>query len=83
MMSELSCPIWWLQSVYVHPDFRGSGVFRRLFEHVAQEARQQPGVVGLRLYVEKDNLRAQQTYQKMGMEDGGYLFYHLSFIDLK
>src|SRR5438045_3712231 len=25
--------IWWLQSVYVHPDFRRHGVFRALFAH--------------------------------------------------
>src|SRR5215469_18366688 len=26
--------LWWLQSVYVQPEFRRRGVFRRLFEHV-------------------------------------------------
>ena len=26
--------LWWIQSVYVKPEFRGQGVFRRLFEHV-------------------------------------------------
>ncbi|HUG92661.1 MAG TPA: GNAT family N-acetyltransferase, partial [Planctomycetaceae bacterium] len=47
--------IWWLQSVYVHPDYRRRGVFRRLFEHVLREAESDPGVVGLRLYVENGN----------------------------
>ena len=75
--------LWWFQSVYVRADARRHGVFRQLFETVVRAAREAGDVVGLRLYVEKDNLRAQQTYQKMGMEDGGYLFYHLSFIDLK
>src|SRR5262245_25103541 len=26
--------IWWIQSVYVHADSRGAGVFRALYEHV-------------------------------------------------
>ncbi|HEV3122858.1 MAG TPA: GNAT family N-acetyltransferase, partial [Isosphaeraceae bacterium] len=26
--------IWWLQSVYIHADFRARGVFRALFEHI-------------------------------------------------
>jgi GNAT superfamily N-acetyltransferase len=75
--------LWWYQSVYVREDARRLGVFRQLFDTVVRAARDAGDVVGLRLYVEKDNLRAQQTYQKMGMSDGGYLFYHLPFIDLK
>ena len=27
---------WWIQSVYVHPDHRGSGVFRALFGHIRE-----------------------------------------------
>ncbi|MFN0052989.1 MAG: GNAT family N-acetyltransferase, partial [Planctomycetales bacterium] len=45
--------IWWLQSVYVHPDFRRQGVFRALFAHLRQAADSDPNVVGLRLYVEE------------------------------
>ncbi len=43
--------IWWLQSVYVHHDFRRQGVFRQLIEHLQVEAAATPKVVGLRLYV--------------------------------
>src|SRR5689334_8006099 len=42
--------IWWLQSVYVHPDFRGRGVFRQLLAAL-EAAAVAVGVVGLRLYV--------------------------------
>ena len=65
--------VWWIQSVYVRQDARRRGVFRALFEHVQAQAKAGPGVVGLRLYVEKDNLVAQQTYQRLGMDRTGYL----------
>jgi len=64
--------IWWLQSVYVHPDYRRQGVFRSLFQHLRAEAESNPGVVGLRLYVEQDNTRAHATYANLGFNPGGY-----------
>lgn len=63
---------WWIQSVYVKPEARRRGVFRGLYEHVAQAARQDPTVIGLRLYVERENHAAQQTYLRMGMEWTSY-----------
>jgi GNAT superfamily N-acetyltransferase len=64
--------IWWLQSVYVHPDHRRMGVFRALFERLKSEAEADPGVVGLRLYVEEQNARAHETYACLGLKPGGY-----------
>jgi len=64
--------IWWLQSVYVVPEARGRGVFRRLFDHLRDLASARPDVVGLRLYVERENQAAQSTYLKLGMEETGY-----------
>jgi GNAT superfamily N-acetyltransferase len=63
---------WWIQSVYVAQDARRHGVFRKLYEHVLQEARQAVNVIGVRLYVEHDNQIAQATYRKMGMVMTGY-----------
>ena len=65
--------IWWIQSVYVHPDARRQGVFRALYEHALASARAEPQVVGIRLYVEHDNHAAQETYLNLGMERTGYL----------
>src|SRR5690348_1018596 len=59
--------IWWIQSVYVRADARRRGVFRALYEHVHGAATQDPHVIGLRLYVEQENLPAQQTYARLGM----------------
>ena len=64
--------IWWLQSVYVLPDFRRQGVFQALFERLRSEAEADPAVVGLRLYVEEQNTRAHETYRKLGLDNGGY-----------
>lgn len=64
--------IWWLQSVFVHPDFRRLGVFRALFARLKEEALADPGVVGLRLYVEEQNTRAHETYRQLGLAEGGY-----------
>ena len=65
--------IWWIQSVYVHPDARRRGVFRSLYDHIYKAACADPQVVGIRLYMEKDNHVAQQTYLNMGMELPGYV----------
>ena len=62
---------WWVQSVYVHPDHRARGIFKSLYQHVEQLARA-AGACGLRLYVERDNARAQDVYRKLGMVDAGY-----------
>jgi GNAT superfamily N-acetyltransferase len=59
---------WWIQGVYVRPAARRRGVFRSLYQHVAAAAKADPEVIGLRLYVERDNHRAQQTYVNLGME---------------
>ena len=64
--------IWWLQSVYVDPDFRGKGAFKSLFHHVEMLALAQLDVVAIRLYVEMHNLPAKEVYQKVGMQHAGY-----------
>ena len=65
--------IWWIQSVYVHPDHRRRGVCRALYEHLKALAAADPGVVGLRLYVERENAVAQAAYTDLGMQMAGYL----------
>jgi GNAT superfamily N-acetyltransferase len=68
---------WWVQSVYVREDQRRSGVFRLLYAAVMEQARSAGNVVGLRLYVERDNTRAQGTYRNLGMGDAGYLVWEV------
>jgi ribosomal protein S18 acetylase RimI-like enzyme len=66
---------WWLQSVYVKPAYRRHGVFRAMYDHIERAAQAAPDVVGLRLYVEKENHRAQSTYASLGMTEEHYLMY--------
>ncbi|MDQ3511190.1 MAG: GNAT family N-acetyltransferase [Pseudomonadota bacterium] len=70
---------WWIQSVYVPPEQRRQGVFAALYRHVENHARQTPGVIGLRLYVERDNAVAQDTYAALGMSDAGYRLFESEF----
>lgn len=65
---------WWIQSVYVAPEARRGGVFRALYAAVSQRAAD-AGAVGLRLYVETENQRAQRTYRQLGMSECHYLMY--------
>jgi GNAT superfamily N-acetyltransferase len=63
---------WWFQSVYVAPVARRQGVFKRLYRHVQQLALAEGDVIGLRLYVERENTKAQATYASLGMVDEHY-----------
>jgi ribosomal protein S18 acetylase RimI-like enzyme len=63
---------WWIQSVYVKPRFRRQGVYRRLYEFVKSRAATDGDVRGFRLYVEKENRIAQQTYERLGMTETYY-----------
>ncbi len=67
---------WWIQGVYVRPEARRRGVFRALYKHIYQLAKQDPEVIALRLYVERDIHIAQKTYLGLGMEWLSYLMLH-------
>lgn len=62
----------WLQSVYVSPAKRGSGVFRMLFERSIEMAGLRCNPVCVRLYVEHENEIALTTYRRLGFQDSGY-----------
>lgn len=70
---------WWIQSVYVHPDHRGRGVYRMLYEHVVAEARERGDVCGIRLYVEKENEAARNVYDRTGLKPANYEMRELDF----
>jgi len=59
--------ILWIQSVYVVPEERGRGVYRALYEHLRAKVEADPGLKGLRLYVDKRNAGAQRVYERLGM----------------
>lgn len=66
---------WWVQSVYITADFRRQGIYAQLYAQVKALAEQQQNVCGFRLYVEKENIIAQKTYESLGMQPTHYLMY--------
>ena len=66
---------WWIQSVYVIPEFRGRGIYSLLYKFIKEESLKRSDVCGYRLYVEKENVRAQKVYEKLGMDETYYLMY--------
>lgn len=66
---------WWIQSVYLLPDFRGRKIYSMLYEFVKNQAQERKDVCGFRLYVEKENVKAQKVYEKLGMEASHYIMY--------
>ena len=69
---------WWIQSVFVDAAHRRRGVYRSLHAEVVRRARSAGEVVGIRLYVERENVGAQATYESLGMERTYYLLYELA-----
>ena len=65
--------LWWIQSVYIPAKFRRQGIFSALYTRIESLVKADPSACGIRLYVEKGNLRAQDTYRKLSFTEPGYL----------
>ena len=64
--------MWWIQSVYVPKKYRRQGVYSKMYNNLLDIAQIDSECCGIRLYVEKDNKKARQTYEKLGMKNAGY-----------
>ncbi len=64
--------VWWIQSVYVVPEMRKEGVFGALYTYVKELVMEASDVMGIRLYVDKRNLKAQRVYEAVGMTGEHY-----------
>jgi GNAT superfamily N-acetyltransferase len=71
---------WWIQSVYVHPDWRRKGIYRRMHEAILREARSCQDVCGVRLYVERENQAAHAAYHRVGLLPAAYRVFEEDFI---
>ena len=67
--------VLWIHSLYVVPEARGRGVFKKLYLNLKKQVEQSPELVGLRLYVDKQNKSAQKIYDKLGMNKDHYELY--------
>jgi GNAT superfamily N-acetyltransferase len=66
-----NAPYWWIQSLYVQPEYRGQGLFEQLLGALEAAARAE-GVKELRLYVEQHNERAIRVYARNGFDGAHY-----------
>ena len=66
---------WWIQSLYVLPQWRQRGVFKALYTFVSEKTDADSTVCGLRLYVETNNTTARACYEKQGMAPSIYTLY--------
>ncbi len=69
--------VYWLQSVYVLPEYRQAHVFSKMFRYAFGIMENDPKVAGLRLYVEKSNRKAINVYKKLGMDADHYRLFEL------
>ncbi|MBE9511610.1 MAG: GNAT family N-acetyltransferase [Bacteroidetes bacterium] len=67
--------IYWIQSVYVLPEFRKKGVFKTMYLHLKNIAQKDKNIRGLRLYVDKTNTYARKVYETLGMDCNHYLLF--------
>ena len=68
---------WWIHGVYVEPASRRQGVYSAMHNHILRIARSNPGVCGVRLYVDHENKTAQSTYSSLGMYKSRYDLYEV------
>lgn len=71
---------WWIQSVYVIPEFRRKGVYKAMYQNV-KDAAKANNVSQIRLYVDKTNVSAQKVYQNLGMQESHYLMFEENLTD--
>lgn len=68
---------WWIQSVYVDAAWRRRGVYRTMYEHILALTKDRSDICSIRLYVERTNTIAQQTYKSLGMSHSHYDMYEI------
>jgi ribosomal protein S18 acetylase RimI-like enzyme len=69
---------YWIQSLYVRPEYRRQGIFRKLYDYVHSLASEDGAAI--RLYVDENNSTAQSVYQAVGMKESHYKLYEKHFL---
>lgn len=68
---EAGGTVWWLEELYILPEYRGKGLGRSYFDFI-EKAAAENGVRRLRLEVEPDNTRAAKLYSDLGYKPLNY-----------
>jgi ribosomal protein S18 acetylase RimI-like enzyme len=69
---------WWVQSVYVHKEFRKQGLYKQMYTFIKTLVDKDENIAGVRLYVDKENLTAQIVYEALGMKKSNYQLFEYS-----
>ena len=64
--------VWWIQSVYVLPEYRQNGIFKKMYGYIKEEVLRLEDVSGIRLYMVHTNSRAAKVYENVGMDGERY-----------
>ena len=64
--------VLWIQSVYVLPQYRRHGVYRKMYRYLQEMVLNDNNLRGIRLYADISNTPAHLTYLKMGMNADHY-----------
>jgi GNAT superfamily N-acetyltransferase len=62
----------WIHSLYVTLEARRRGVFKQLYVYLRHMIEGDTNLKGLRLYVHRDNVQAQNAYKALGMDGDHY-----------
>lgn len=62
----------WIQSVYVLPEKRAKGVFKKMYKTIQEMVMNDKTIAGLKLYVDLENDSAIATYKAVGMDGEHY-----------
>ncbi|MBT3984012.1 MAG: GNAT family N-acetyltransferase [Bacteriovoracaceae bacterium] len=64
--------VLWIHSVYVDSEFRRTGIFKSMYQHLQEIVDGSDELAGLRLYVDKSNQVAIDTYHFLEMNKEHY-----------
>jgi ribosomal protein S18 acetylase RimI-like enzyme len=67
--------VWYIQSLYVIPEYRRQGIFRQMYAWLLEKVNADDSIGGIRLFVDHTNLNAQKVYDSIGMDGNHYRFY--------
>ena len=73
---------WWIQAVYVRPDWRRQGIYTSLYDRVYEAAQGSADAIGIGLRVDPTNDVAKRTYSSLGMSEtkSHYETYYTSLV---
>ncbi|MEZ5081907.1 MAG: GNAT family N-acetyltransferase [Bacteroidales bacterium] len=73
----------WIQSLYVLPEYRKKGIFRKMYDYVKKTVNDSNHYAGIKLYVASENELAQEVYKNVGMISSHYRLFEWNKLEIK